>query len=65
MKNSVIGFGMKMLGIFCIMGVLMWGAIMLIGFRGLLLMLVLWLLGFAAGRMTCPRVIRGVPPKDE
>ena len=64
MKNNAIGFGMKMLGIFFIMGVLMWGAVELIGFRGLLLVLVLWFLGFSAGRMTCPRVIRGVKPKD-
>lgn len=51
-KNSVIGFGAKMLGVFCIMVVLLCGAIELLGWYGLAAFAVSWGCGFAAGRIT-------------
>jgi hypothetical protein len=52
MKNSVIGFGLKMLGLFCIMVVLLWGAIELLGLYGFAAFAVSWGCGFVAGWIT-------------
>ena len=51
-KHSVIGFACKMLGLFFIIVVLLWGAIELLGWYGLAAFAVSWGCGFAAGRIT-------------